>query len=201
MDNKSHRVIAIAGASASGKTTLIHELRKHINQPSVYLSQDFYYHDLSSTPPDRRLQVNFDHPDAIDFALLKKHIIALRNHESVEVPIYDFCTHTRQGTQPIQPREIIWIDGTLVLSQPELCSCFDYSIFIDTPLDICLVRRIKRDMTERGRSMDDVLNQYTQFVRPMYYECIEPSITKADVVLDGLLSMDELVDALMHQIK
>ena len=165
-------IIGIAGPSASGKTLFVKNLVSVLDQKPAILHEDSYYHDQSDLPDDARRANNYDHPSAFEHSLLCQHIDALANNQSIESPIYDFTQHTRaQVTKTISPSPVIIIDGILLLADTQVARKLDLAIFIDTPLDICLTRRILRD------------TQYTQTVRPMYYKYVEPSKRIADLVV------------------
>ena len=187
----SRTVIAIAGASASGKTlfaqTVFNELSNELDgRPLAVLEEDAYYRDQSHLEMSAREQTNYDHPDAFEHELLLEHIEALKNGENVDVPVYDFSQHTRgSSVRHVQSADFILVEGILLLSDPKLRDLFDVRVFIDTPLDICLLRRIKRDTQKRGRSFESVAEQYKATVRPMYYEYIEPSKQHAHIVVTG----------------
>jgi len=184
-------VIAIAGASASGKTlfaqTIYQELKAELDgEPIVILEEDAYYRDQSHLEFEQRLKTNYDHPSAFEHELLVEHILALKKGESIEAPIYDFEQHTRAlGSKVINTADFILVEGILLLTDPKLRDLFDIKVFMDTPLDICLLRRIARDTSERGRSFESISDQYRATVRPMYYEHIEPSKQHAHIVVTG----------------
>lgn len=184
-------IIAIAGASASGKTlfaqTVFRELTQELEgQPLAVLEEDAYYCDQSDMDMSLREQTNYDHPDAFEHELLIEHILALKNGDDIQVPIYDFANHTRgDGIRYVEAADFVIVEGILLLSDPDLRALFDVKVFIDTPLDICLLRRIERDTQERGRSFDSVAEQYKATVRPMYYEYIEPSKQHAHIAVTG----------------
>jgi uridine kinase len=184
-------IIAIAGASASGKTLLAQTIYKELSQESdsadglAILEEDAYYNDQSHLPFKLREKTNYDHPEAFEHNLLLEHMRALRAGNHVDVPIYDFGQHTRSDqTRRIQPAKVIIVEGILLLSDPLLREQFDIKFFVDTPLDICLLRRIDRDINERKRSLASVTEQYQSTVRPMFYEFIEPSKQFADMVVN-----------------
>ena len=191
MNPFSPTVIAIAGASASGKTLFAKTIYKELVEEMAlgendiaFISEDAYYRDQSDVDMETRLKTNYDHPDAFEHQLLVEHINALKNGEPVDLPVYSYTEHTRTDeTRPIQPSRIILIEGIMLLTDPQLRGLFDIQVFMDTPLDICLIRRISRDMQERGRSFDSIVQQYQQTVRPMYFEFIERSRQLADIVV------------------
>ena len=187
----SRSIIAIAGASASGKTLFAQTVYKELTlelegRPLAVLEEDAYYRDQSHLEMSVRQQTNYDHPKAFEHELLVEHILALKNGHDVDVPIYDFANHTRgDGVRHVRAAEFIIVEGILLLSDPALRELFDVKVFIDTPLDICLLRRIERDTQERGRSFESVAEQYKATVRPMYYEYIEPCKQHAHIVVTG----------------
>ncbi|WP_440056952.1 uridine kinase (plasmid) [Pseudoalteromonas sp. T1lg65] len=182
-------IIAIAGASASGKSlfsqTIYNELVNELESGAIaVIEEDAYYNDQSHLPFEHRTQTNYDHPDAFEHNLLREHLGKLRQGESVQVPTYDYAQHTRSNeTRTVNPAKILIVEGILLLSDPELSKEFDIKVFIDTPLDICLLRRMQRDIEHRGRSVASVVEQYQATVRPMFYQFIEPSKHNADLVV------------------
>jgi len=178
-------IIGISGASASGKTLLAHTIVNELGSKEVtIIGEDSYYKDLAHLPVEERAKTNFDHPDSFDHELLIQHLNDLQAGKTVEVPTYDFSTHSRAGeTRSIGDHTIIVLEGILLFVDPELRERMDIRIFMDTPLDICLLRRLTRDIEERGRTLDSVLTQYNATVRPMYYQFIEPSKRHADVIV------------------
>ena len=178
-------IIGITGASGSGKTLIASNLLKDFGQNEVtVVKEDNYYKDLVNMPIAVRDQMNFDHPDALDHNLLKVHLERLIAGETVHVPQYDYSTHTRKkDTQEITHHKLIVLEGILLFTDPALRQLMDIKIFVDTPLDICLSRRIQRDIIERGRTIESVLEQYEKTVRPMYLQFIEPSKRYADIII------------------
>jgi len=178
-------IVGIAGGSGSGKTTLTQAIVAALGKDHVsYISHDSYYKDLSHLPVSVRSQQNFDHPNSLDTALLKSHLQSLRLGQSVDVPVYDFSCHARtQKVQRVDPKRIVIVDGILIFADNDLCDSMDMKIFVDTEDDIRLIRRLQRDTQERGRSVDSVITQYTQTVRPMHHLFVEPSKKKADIIV------------------
>jgi len=178
-------LIGIAGASGSGKTLIAHNINDRLSSEKVVIIQeDSYYHDLSEIPFDDRVGRNFDHPDAFDHNLLVKHLKQLREGKSIAHPVYDYKTHSRlKETKEVGPHTIIILEGILILSEPRIRDLMDIRIFVDTALDVCFIRRLKRDISERQRSVDSVINQYDQTVRPMYFQFVEPSKRYADIII------------------
>jgi len=178
-------VIGIAGGSGSGKTTVVQEILNRVGADRIaYLQHDSYYKDLGGLPPTMHAGINFDHPNALETELLIQHIESLRRLEAVEVPIYDFSTDRRTSqTFTVSPRPVILVEGILIFVEPELRKLFDVKIFVDTDTDLRLIRRLQRDITERGRTTESVIKQYQSTVRPMHLEFVEPSKRYADIII------------------
>ncbi len=178
-------VIGIAGGSGSGKTTVAQTILNRVGADRIaFLQHDSYYKDLSGLPPTQHAAVNFDHPDSLETELLIKHIISLRDGKPVEVPIYDFSTDSRTSkTFTISPHRVVIVEGILIFAEPVLRELFDIKIFVDTDADLRFIRRLQRDITERGRSTESVIKQYMATVRPMHLEFVEPSKRYADVII------------------
>ena len=195
-------LIGIAGASGSGKTLVADSIIENLeSDKAVIIQEDSYYKDLSDLPYEERVGSNFDHPDAFDHDLLAKHLLQLLNGEAVSHPIYDYKLHTRsKETKTVGPGILIILEGILIFSKAQLRDLMDYRVFIDTPLDICFVRRLKRDIEERGRTVDSVIKQYTETVRPMYLQFIEPSKQYADILISGEGNNSKAVDILITKI-
>ncbi|MDK1010936.1 MAG: uridine kinase [Actinomycetota bacterium] len=177
--------VAIAGGSGSGKTTIARSVVDLVGRDKVvYLQQDAYYRDQAHLAFEDRLKINYDHPDSIELELLVEHLQALRNGQAIERPIYDFETHTRTDeTLLIAPEPAVIVEGILLLADPDLRDCFDVRVYIDTEPDVRLMRRIQRDIVERGRSVESVLAQYEKTVRPMHHQFVEPSKRYADIII------------------
>ena len=178
-------LVGVAGGSGSGKTTVANNLVKAFKaEDAALVEQDAYYRELINMTMEEKAKVNFDHPDSIEFELLRKHLESLKNGESIERPIYDFTTHSRKdGTVKINPSKIIIVEGILIFAVPEIRELFDMKIFVDTDADEMILRRIERDMNERGRSLESVRDQYLATVKPMYLEFCEPSKRYADIII------------------
>ena len=178
-------VIGIAGGSGSGKTTVAQEILQRVGPDRIaFLQHDSYYKDLSGLPPIQKAEVNFDHPNSLETELLIQHIASLRDGKPVEVPIYDFSTHSRTSqTYTVQPRAVILVEGILIFTEAPLREMFDVKIFVDTDSDIRFIRRLERDLSERGRTTESVIKQYQVTVRPMHMEFVEPSKRYADVII------------------
>lgn len=182
---KKGLVIGIAGGSGSGKTTVAEMIATALGEERVtLLVQDNYYKDLSHLEPPDRAKVNFDHPDSIDAETMANNVRDLKEGRMVEMPLYDFKTHTRKvETIQVNPKEVLIIEGILVLDSRMLRDLMDLKIFVDTDDDIRFIRRVKRDIKERGRDLDSVIHQYLSTVRPMHLEFVEKSKRYADIIL------------------
>ena len=178
-------IIGICGGTGSGKTTVANRILESVSAGEVvFIQQDSYYRNLKDLPLDYRNAVNFDHPDALDNDLLVHHIRKLKAGGSVELPIYDFKTHTRlNDTVLIEPKPIVIIEGILIFADARLLEQMDIKVFVDTPDDIRFIRRLRRDIAERGRTIDSVIEQYLATVRPMHQQFVEPSKRYADVII------------------
>ncbi len=184
-DRPTPLVIAIAGGSGSGKTTVANEILKQVGSHRIaYLPHDAYYRDLTDLPLNQRAEVNFDHPNSLESSLLIEHIRKLKRWEPVDLPIYDFTHHRRTGeTRRVEPSMVIIVEGILIYAEPELREEFDVKIFVDTDSDLRFIRRLERDITERGRTTETVVRQYLTTVRPMHMDFVEPSKRYADVII------------------
>jgi len=178
-------IIGVAGGTGSGKTTVSEAILERVGKERItYIQHDSYYKDLSHLPLEERHKINFDHPDALDTSLLVEHLKRLQAGSSVEVPIYDFTTHTRKReTRRVEPRSVTLVEGILIFADKALRELMDVKIFVDTDADIRFIRRLQRDITERGRTMESVVRQYMETVRPMHLEFVEPSKRYADIII------------------
>jgi uridine kinase len=185
VDQNTPLVIGIAGGSGSGKTTVAQSILQQVGPERIaYLQHDEYYKDLSGLPPAQRAAINFDHPNSLETSLLVQHIEQLRHNQPVEVPIYDFSTHSRTDRYfTVQPRRVVLVEGILIFTEPILRVMFDIKIFVDTDSDLRFIRRLQRDITERGRTTESVIHQYMSTVRPMHLEFVEPSKRYADIII------------------
>lgn len=185
MTQKIPLVIGIAGGSGSGKTTVAQEILRRVGADSIaFLQHDSYYKDLRTMKASQHSDVNFDHPDALETELLIQHIIALRDFKPVQVPIYDFANDTRKPeTFTVEPKNVILVEGILLYVEPDLRKLFDVKLFVDTDADIRFIRRLQRDLSERGRTTASVIEQYFASVRPAHLEFVEPSKRYADVII------------------
>lgn len=184
-EQKRPVTIGVAGGTGSGKTTVSNQILERVGHKHIaYLPHDAYYKDLTDLSADERARINFDHPDSLDTPLLVEHIKQLQNLQAVEIPIYDFTRHMRiQDTHTVHPHPIILVEGILIFAESELRKLFDIKIFVDTDADIRFIRRLKRDIAERGRTADSVIEQYLSTVRPMHLEFVEPSKRYANVIV------------------
>lgn len=177
--------IGVAGGTGSGKTTVTQAILSRLPGESVALiEQDSYYRDLSHLPLSERVKNNFDHPDAFETELLVDHLDQLSRGETIQKPLYDFRTHTRRTeTMPVDPRDIIVVEGILVLEDQRMRDRLDIKLFVDTDADVRILRRMVRDINERGRTMESVINQYLGIVRPMHLQFVEPTKRYADIII------------------
>lgn len=177
--------IAVAGGTGSGKTTVSRALIERVGSEHIsYVPHDAYYKDLSHLPENQRKTINFDHPHSLDTPLMIEHIKALQAGAVVEIPVYDFTRHARTSeTIQVAPNPIILVEGILIFAEPALRDLFDIKIFVDTDADIRFIRRLQRDIVERGRTVDSVIKQYLSTVRPMHMEFVEPSRHYADIIV------------------
>jgi uridine kinase len=195
-------IIGIAGGTGSGKSTMSSKLLDTFSERAVMISQDDYYKDLSHLPLEERSKRNFDHPDSIDFDLLKKHIILLKEDRSIEVPVYNFCDCTRENRiRTVKPAEIIIVEGILLFAVPEIRDLCDLKIFVETDDDIRLLRRMERDMNHRSRDFKSIRDQYLTTVKPMHEAFVEPSKRYADVIIPTLKRNDNGVALIISSLR
>lgn len=178
-------LIGVAGGSGSGKTTVSHAILERVGRERIaYLQHDAYYRDRSSLPIEERARINYDHPDSLETDLLIEHLKQLRAGRAIEMPQYDFAQHIRKReTRRVEPRNVILVEGILIFADRTLREMFDIKIFVDTDPDLRFLRRLQRDITERGRTVESVIAQYLETVRPMHLEFVEPSKRYADVII------------------
>jgi uridine kinase len=200
-------VIGVAGGTGSGKTTVSRRIQEAVNVSHiVYIQHDNYYRDQSHLLLEARARTNYDHPDSLETELLIAHLLALRAGQAIEMPLYDFSQHTRSPhTQHIEPARIILVEGILIFAEKELREQMDIRVFVDTDADIRFIRRLRRDMVERGRTLDSVVQQYMATVRPMHQEFVEPSKRYADVIVprggDNRVAMEMIVSRVHDLLK
>lgn len=199
--------IGIAGGTGSGKTTVVNNVLRKLNVDGVnVLSQDNYYRDNHHLPLADRELLNYDHPKSIDFELLTQHVQALKRGESIQQPVYSFVTHSRTGDYTVvQPKEVLIVEGILVLTSKELLKEFDLKVYVQTDSDERLIRRIRRDTQERGRDLEEVLQRYQTTLKPMHQEFIEPSKNEADLIIpnmrQNLMAIEILTTVIYHSLK
>ena len=198
-------VIGIAGGSGSGKTTLMKNLLDRFQDEVTVLSHDNYYRPYEELSIEERRKVNYDHPDAFDTEMMIEHLKQLKAGLPIECPTYDYTTYSRNNeTTHLIPRKVILVEGILIFENKALCSQMDIKLFVDTDADVRLIRRIKRDVAKRGRSLESVLNQYLSTVKPMHEQFVEPSKKNADlVVLEGgknLVALEMIIDRIQRHI-
>ncbi len=200
-------LIGVAGGTGSGKTTVARNIAAGVPEGTcVVLEHDAYYRDWSHLTLEERHRVNFDHPDSLDNGLLVEHLERLRAGEAVEVPIYDFATHTRAGRiRRVEPAPIVIVEGILIFVERRLRESFDIKLFVDTDPDLRLFRRIRRDMAERGRTFEQVREQYYATVRPMHLEYVEPCKRCADLVIpeggENRVALDLIIGKLLNALR
>jgi uridine kinase len=177
-------VIGIAGGTGSGKTTLINRIKREFNDEITILSHDFYYREHSELPFEEREKLNYDHPNSFETGLMVEHLRQLKDGKAIERPVYDFVIHNRrEETVRVEPAKVILVEGILIFENKELLELFDIKVFVDTDADVRIIRRILRDVRERGRSLDSVINQYLTTVKLMHVEFVEPSKKNADIII------------------
>ncbi|NRT11362.1 uridine kinase [Flavobacterium sp. 14A] len=178
-------IIGIAGGTGSGKTTVVHQIMNELPEAEVgIISQDSYYKENHNLSFDERALINFDHPRAIDFELLVTHLKQLKENQTIQQPVYSFVTHNRtEDTITTHPRKVMIVEGILILANPELRDLFDVKIYVHADSDERLIRRLKRDIADRGRDMDEVLNRYQNTLKPMHQQFIEPTKAFADIII------------------
>jgi uridine kinase len=197
-------IIGIAGGTGSGKTTVARSIYDRVGSDRIeWISHDSYYRNFDALTPEERHHINFDHPDSLESELLCRHLDVLSKGSSVEIPLYDFTTHSRRTeTQRVEPRKVIIVEGILVLAEVDLRKRIDIKLFVDTPADIRFVRRLTRDIQTRGRSLESVVEQYLRTVRPMHEEFVEPSKRYADLIIpeggENLVAIDAIISRVEH---
>jgi uridine kinase len=178
-------IIGIAGGTGSGKTTVVNQIIEELKNEEVdVISQDSYYQDTSHLTYEQRTRINFDHPKSIDFDLLVSHLKDLKTGKNIQQPVYSFKEHNRTGeTITIEPRKVIIVEGILILTHPDIREMFDIKIYVHADSDERLIRRLKRDIAERGRDLEEVLNRYQTTLKPMHQQFIEPTKEFADIII------------------
>jgi uridine kinase len=194
-------MMAVGGCSGSGKTTLARELAEQLS--AVLFPLDFYYRDLGHLTFEQRSSHNFDHPDSLEHDLIVEHVQALREGRTIERPNYDFSTHSRVTgvTDHIQAEQFVIVEGILALHYADLAPLYDFSVYVDAPHEVCLMRRIHRDVRERGRTEESVREQFEMFARPMAEEYVLPSKSFADIVVSGVEALDWSVELILKALR
>lgn len=205
MANRENKpvIIGVTGGSGSGKTTVSRAIFEQLHGHSLLmLQEDSYYNDQSDMPFEERIKTNYDHPNAFDTELLVKQLKDLLDWKTIEKPIYDYTEHTRSSeVEKVEPKEVIILEGILVLNDPALRDLMDIKIFVDTDDDIRIIRRIQRDIEERGRSLQSVIDQYKSTVKPMYHQFIEPTKRYADIIVSEGGENQVAIDLLVTKVR
>lgn len=196
-------IIGVTGGSGSGKTSVSRAIFEKLGDHSILrIEEDSYYKSQDDKPMEQRVSVNYDHPDAFDTDLLIEQLTELLNYRAIDKPVYDYTIHTRsKETVHVEPKDVIVLEGILVLNDPRLRNLMDIKIFVDTDDDIRIIRRIKRDMEERGRSLQSIIDQYMKTVKPMYHQFIEPTKRYADVIVPEGGENEVAIDLLVTKVK
>ena len=198
-------IIGICGGTGSGKTTLAQKIYNEFSSCTTLISMDSYYKSNPSIPFEQRVKCNYDHPDAFETNLLIGHLKELKNGNAVEVPQYDYCTHLRKDEYVrAESNRIIIVEGILLLENIELCNLLDIKIYVDTDADVRILRRIMRDVKERGRSLDSVVEQYQSTVKPMHEQFVEPYKRRADIIVPNgghnAVALDVIIGSINHKL-
>lgn len=199
---KDYLIIGIAGGSGSGKTTLTNQIASQFTEQVTIVKHDNYYKAHDDMDYDERTRLNYDHPNAFETDLMIKHLKALKQGESIECPVYDFTVHNRsKDTITIIPNKVIIVEGILIFENKELCDLMDLRIFVDTDADLRIIRRIKRDVLERARSLESVMNQYMDTVKPMHEQYVEPSKRNANIIVPENAYNQPAMEIIQNHIK
>lgn len=197
-------LICVAGGTASGKTTVVNEIIHHFSADQVsVIYMDNYYKERNDIPLEQRKKINYDHPNSFDMDLLHNDLNSLLNHKSIDSPVYDFCQHNRNACEKIRlmPTNVIILEGILALFDERIRDLSNINIFVESDADIRFIRRLKRDILERGRSMDDVILQYLETVKPMYDSYVAPTKRFADIIVPNDTKHDVAIEILSSKIK
>jgi uridine kinase len=205
-DMQDVMVIGIAGGSGSGKTTLAQNIKEVFNDEIVILCHDYYYKSNEGIPFEERKKLNYDHPDSFDTDLLIEQLKKLKENKVIHHPVYSFVEHTRMNeTIEVKPAKVIIVEGILIFENKELCDLMDIKVFVDTDGDVRIIRRLLRDVQERGRDLDSVINQYLSTVKPMHEEFVDPSKRRADIIIpeggENTVALEMLLERIKNFIK
>jgi len=199
-------IIGVAGGTGSGKTTVSQEILRRVGAERIaFIQHDSYYRDQSHLPAEERARANYDHPNSLESELLVAHLRQLQAGRAVDMPLYDFTRHARRGeSRHVEPRRVILVEGILIFAEPALREIFDVKIYVDTDADLRFIRRLRRDITERGRTVELVIEQYEKTVRPMHLEFVEPSKRYADLIIPqggfNTVAMDMVVARILEML-
>jgi uridine kinase len=196
-------IIGLCGGTGSGKTTIARRIIENVGAENLILiEQDSYYRNLEDMPLDERHKANFDHPDSIDFQHLYEDLRGLKDGNAVEMPIYDFPTHTRKvETKHLEPKPVVLVEGILIFSAKKILNLLDVKVFVDTPNDVRFIRRLKRDIAERGRTLESVIEQYLTSVRPMHQKYVAPSKEFADIIISDGEHAEPVIELICGKIR
>lgn len=196
-------IIGICGGTGSGKTTLARKIIETVGRENVILvEQDSYYRNLADMPLDERRQANFDHLDAFDNGMLVNHLKRLKQGQSIEMPVYDYINHVRsKEIELLEPKPVVIVEGILIFAESRILELLDVRVFVDTPDDLRFIRRMQRDISERGRTVESVVEQYFATVRPMHHEFVEPSKRHADIIIPERANTDIGIDFICTKIR
>ena len=199
----SAMILGVAGGTGSGKTTVAREILEAVGADRIaFLAQDNYYRDVAWESPDQLVAYNFDHPDALDTRLLVEHLRALKSGRSIDLPVYDFVSHRRTAScRRIEARPVVLVEGILLFAEPEIRELLDFKVFVDTDADLRFIRRLQRDVVERGRTPESIVEQYLATVRPSHEQFIEPSKRHADVIFPQGGMNDQALEVLLARVR
>ena len=200
---KNTMIIGIAGGSGSGKTTIAQKIKDYFEDEVVILCHDYYYKSNDEISLEERKKLNYDHPNSFETELLIDHLKALKNDDIIRHPVYSFVEHTRlKETVEVKPKKVIVVEGILIFENKELCDLMDIKVFVDTDADVRIIRRLLRDVKERGRDIDSVVNQYLGTVKPMHEEFVDPSKRRADIIIpeggDNMVALSMLLERIKN---